>query len=63
MENTECMRSSAHILNIFIEKINRVRRVWFPPHVSRTVKVSCMILVLSSENDCVHGSARGNLNI
>jgi hypothetical protein len=38
-ENTECMRKSAHILNIFVEKINRARRVQFSSHETATQKV------------------------
>lgn len=38
VENRGCPRMSPHILNIFIEEINRVRRVWFSSHDSRNSK-------------------------
>jgi hypothetical protein len=57
-----CPRMNAHILNIFIEKINRGRRVRFSPHDSRTVRVLRMILVLLSAHNCVHASVARHLN-
>jgi hypothetical protein len=45
---TRCPRMSAHILNIFIEKINRAKRVQFSLHDNGTVKVLYTILVLYS---------------
>jgi hypothetical protein len=47
---------SAHILNIFIEKINRARKIRFLPHDSGTVRVLRTILVLSSAHDCADAS-------
>jgi hypothetical protein len=52
---------SAHILNIFIEKINKARRIWFSPYDTGTVKVLRTILVLSSAHDCTH-AILGHLN-
>jgi hypothetical protein len=54
--STGCTRMSAHILNIFVEKINRARRDRFSPRDSGTVKVLRTILVLSSTHDCAHAS-------
>jgi hypothetical protein len=34
--STECPRKSAHTWNIFVEKINRARRVQFSPHETAT---------------------------
>jgi hypothetical protein len=57
-----CPGMSAHILNIFIETINRPRRVRLSPHDSGTVNVLRTILVLSSAHDCAHASVSGHLN-
>jgi hypothetical protein len=58
----ECPRMFAHILNIFIEKINGARRVWFSPHDSRTVKVIRSVLILSSTHECANATVSGHLN-
>jgi hypothetical protein len=47
-----CPRMSGYILNIFIEAINRTRRVRLALHDSGTVKVLRTILVLSNAHDC-----------
>jgi hypothetical protein len=61
-EYTEYPRMSAHILSIFIEKINRARRVWFSPHESGTAKVLHTILGLSSTHESAHASVSGHVN-
>jgi hypothetical protein len=46
-------RMSVHI---YIEKINRAKRILFTLHESGTVRVLCTILVLSSAHECVRTS-------
>jgi hypothetical protein len=53
-------RMSAHNLNIFIEKINKDRIVWFSPHDNGTGRVLHMILVLTRALDCLRASVSGH---
>jgi hypothetical protein len=38
VNNTKCPRNRSYILNIFVEKINRARKVQFSPHETATQK-------------------------
>jgi hypothetical protein len=60
-----CPRMSAHILNIFNEKINRARRVRFSPHDSGTVNVLRTTRIVNSVEGItpqMWGTLSGHLN-
>jgi hypothetical protein len=49
--------------NIFVEKINRAKKVPFSPYDNESVNILCTALVPSTTYDCAHASVSGNLNI
>jgi hypothetical protein len=53
LRRVQYQRISAHSLNIFVDNVNRGRRLQFSPHDNGTVKVlrNVTILVLSSADD------------
>jgi hypothetical protein len=51
-----------HILNIFTEKVSRVKTVRFSEYDSGIVNVLYTIFVLSSVHECAHASVLGHMN-